>query len=118
MNDVPEDLLKSGLFTEILQVKHSDSQRHLLLEYNAGTQVESAKSSSESADSMTSQIRTDSSSKIDLPSSDASRNVKNFEFKQRSPVTLKNVNEVLMQGRKTRPTQRSNQISGIKTTSI
>ena len=116
MKDIPEDLLKSGLFTEVLQVKSSDSQRHLLSENNAGTQVESARSNYESADSMTSRI--DSINKTDLPSSDEGRDLKNFEFKQQSPVVLRNVNEVLMQSQKTRSTQRSSQSSGIRTSSI
>ena len=65
---------------------------------------------------MTSRI--DSINKTDLPSSDEGQDLKNFEFKQQSPVVLRNVNEVLMQSQKTRSTQRSNQSSGIRTSSI
>ena len=117
-HDVTEDLMRSGLFTEVLQVRNSDNQRHLLSDNSAESQVRLLQNADASRGLMTSQVRTQniSTGQIVLPNSESSHSTKNFEFAKQSPVTVRNANEVLMNKKQTSPIQRSSLVSGIKPT--
>ena len=97
--------MRSGLFTEVIQVRNSDNQRHLLSDNFAETQVRLVQNDDVSRGLMTSQVKTHniSTGQIDLPNSESGQSIKNFEFAKQSPVTVRNANEVLMKKKQTSP---------------